>query len=352
MFVLKHLFCSKLCLWSVVLCLFHTMGGAAPQLLQKDPVRSPDRKFAANVEWDDVGFIGLLRMIITRPDGGPLFSVELPEINPSPANLAWINNDWVACESFLGDKGSAFFYVHIPTRRGYLVEIIAPRPDADWVVNFATNDAVSTAAIHTISRQRSSLFPILLRGLPTEGADYYLTDFCESLRDTVDAYSNFRKRENFRELEFLSAAYYRTSVGAVVLATLDERPHVVYFPIATTAPKEMLSRVKRHPLPTEVEDAFAQIGAPAPRVRWVSDSGEYEIYGTNDDGQSTGPVTRGRFENVQDNDFVPDAEEQIGSPAAAVKISDPDRKPIPAAKGKAPAKKSNTSRSKKPSRSG
>lgn len=338
-------------LFILLLTLSGKTATAAPQLLHKDPIYSPDRKFRANVEWDDVGFIGLIRMKVHNPSGNELFSVELPEINPSPANLAWIDEDWVACESFLGDKGSAFFYVHVPSRRGYLIEIIAPRPDADWVINYATNDSISTAAIHTVSRDRSSLFPVLLRSLPTDGPDYYTRDFCEQLQEAVDAYSAYRKRENIREIEFLSEADYQTSVGAVVLATVDARPHVVYFPIGTTTPQEMLSRVKRQPLARDVETAFGAVGAPRPAVRWRGEGAEFEVFGTDEEGQTTGPRESGSFRNVSDTAYVPDAHETIDSPAQAVKIKEPTRRPIPAAKGKPPAKK-NTSRSKKPGRSG
>src|SRR5688500_14950666 len=63
---------------------------SAPKVLEPAAISSPSRKYKANVEWEDIGFIGVIRMNIFHPNGDPHFSLELPEISPSPANLMWI----------------------------------------------------------------------------------------------------------------------------------------------------------------------------------------------------------------------------------------------------------------------
>ena len=44
-----------------VACLV-SRGDSAPRTLLPEPLRSPDRQFAANVQWDDAGFVGVLSM--------------------------------------------------------------------------------------------------------------------------------------------------------------------------------------------------------------------------------------------------------------------------------------------------
>jgi len=322
---------------------------AAPKVLQKESIRSPDKRFMANVESDDVGFMGVIRMRIYHPNGDMAFSVELPQINPEPANLAWIDEDWVACESFLGDRASAFFFVHVPTKRGYMIEIFAPRPDADWMLNYVTNDSVSTAAIHTISRNRSSLFPVLMRDLPTDGPDYYTTEFCEELRDALHAYSDYRKKEKIRNIEFLTTADHRTSVGAVLLATVDQNPEVVYFPMGTTTTVDLLGRTKRQGVSDELRELATGLGAPSFRVMWTDDAGSFEVQHLRDDGSTSGTVMRGKFEGAVDSEFIPDENEPLAADAQE-RVEEPKpEKTIPAAKGKSSSSKS--SASKKPSRS-
>jgi hypothetical protein len=317
-----------------------------PKVLEPSALSSPSRRCKANVEWEDIGFIGVIRMNLYHPNGDPWFSVELPEINPSPANLMWIDDEWIGCESFLGDRGSGFFYVHVPTQRGYLVDIIAPRPDADWVLNFSTNDRISTSSIRTISRDRDSLFPILLRDLPTEGPDYFTTDFCNDVRDAVDAYTSWRKKEKIRDMEFLGEADLRTSVGVLTVATIDQVPSAVYFPAGTTTTADMLDRVRHMPLPAAAQHLLLGVDAPIPRPKWTDNKGAFVIEAVDTDTPTSVTILmNGKFDNVHDEPYV----RTVGS-AVVVDVTsssaEKPKKPIPAAKDKPPRSKS----SKRPSR--
>ncbi|MGI8908726.1 MAG: hypothetical protein ACR2IE_19820 [Candidatus Sumerlaeaceae bacterium] len=328
-------------------------AAATPKVLEPAAIASPGRQHKANVEWEDIGFIGVIRMNLFHPNGDPHFSVELPEINPSPANLIWIDEEWIACESFIGDNGSGFFYVHVPTRRGYLIDIIAPRPDADWVFNFSTTDSVSTAAIRTVSKDRDSLFPILLRDLPTEGPDYFTTEFCNELREAVDGYTAYRKKEILRTVEFLSGVDIRTSAGAITVASFDNVPSVAYFPLGTTTTAEMLQRFQRQPLPDEAQKLLNGVGAPVPRVRWVDDRGSFRVDAVSaDDPTSVIELMAARFDDVHDKPYQaseePQTELEVTTEPESKKRE--AKKPIPAAKGKPSRSKSSSKSAKKPSR--
>ena len=343
--VLRHSIRIFACL--VALVIPSVLFGAA-RVLETRPVPSPDKRFLANVEWDDVGFIGLLRMRVYLPNGDPYVTVELPEINPSPANLAWLNDEWVSCESFIGDRGSGFFYVHVPSKRAYLIEIVAPKPESDWILSFTTNDSVSSAAIRTISRGRDSLFPILLRDLPTDGADYFDAEFAENLRASVDQFSQYRKQAKFRKFELLSDADIHTSVGAVTVANFDGQADVVYFPAGTTTPLEMLAKVKRQPLSAASQLLINGINPPTPEPRWKDASGAFQIRGTYRD-ESTAPLMlmTGEFLNVSDHPFTPPVEEEtsVSSTKGKGKVEDAKgKKPSPSAKGKSAASSKSPSR--------
>jgi hypothetical protein len=347
------LWCNAMRLrWSGALALLMIASSAWPttKVLQQAALASPHKRYAANVEWDDTGFIGFLRMRIYLPNGDPYFSVDLPEINPSPANLMWIDEEWVACESFIGDRGSGFCYVHVPSRRGYLIEIIAPRPDVDWVVNYSTNDVVSSAAIRSLCKDRDSLFPILLRDLPTEGPDYFTSEFCNTLREAVDAYSAFRAKEKIKTLELLSDADIRTTVGAIAIASADNVPSVIYFPTGTTTPREMLERSRRERLPETAQRLLNGVDPPIPKAKWMDDRGSFIVEATDaDNATSVSVLMRGKFEDAHDELYTGGAER-----VSAISITESGtqmpsaRKPIPAAKGK-PPRRTGTS-SKRPSR--
>jgi hypothetical protein len=348
---------------------------AKPQTLADKPIDSPTGEFWVNLEWEDVGFIGILRMKVFGRSGELLRTIEVPEISPDPANLSWIDNEWVGCESYLGTNGSGFFYVHAPSGRGYLVEIVASRPREDWVFSVATSDPLSSAAISTISRGRSSLFPILLRNAPENEAEYFMPDFCRQLSVAADAYNDFRRRNHIVEIEFLSDADIRSDLGAVCVASVDDHMEVLYFPAGAPTPQDMLSRAKRQRLPSSVGQLLDAPNAPEPTVRWLQ-GGEYVVEGAPADGNptTTSPATmvlaRGKFEGVTDvpmptptpppaakeksekgkksKKIVPDDEDESGKPGATVSITDSGT--TAGAKARPPARPAPKSRGKRSSR--
>lgn len=324
---------------------------AAPESLEARPVSSPDGRYGANVEWEDAGFIGIIRMRIFQSNGDPYLRIELPEINPSPANLMWINEEWVGCESFLGDRGSGFFFVHVPTRRGYLIDIVAPENSNDWLVNVATNDNISSESIRTYTVGRNALFPILLRDLPTDGAEYFTEEFAERLREAVDAFSRHRAKAGYKTIELVSPVDVQTSTGAVAVADIDEVPKLVYFPVGTTSTQAMLSRTRRIDLPEEAVQVLTGLDPPTPVASWTNARGGYQVLATSADASSTAPqeLTSGTLEGVWDEPYVAD------TPAIEEVVIE-DAAPEPAKKSSRPVKSSRkgaTSKrnSKKPSRS-
>lgn len=347
MFV-RSLILSLMLAWAAV-------AGADVARLEAKPLSSPDGTYSANVEWDNQGFMGFLRMRIYSGDGDLLLTVELPEINPNPANLLWLDEEWVACESFLGTRGSGFFYVHVPTKRGYLVDIVAPGEKSDWLLNFTSNDRISTASIETISRDQSSLFPILMRELPMDGADYFTVEFAMALRAAVDSYLIFRRENKFREMEFVGKPTIREGVGALTLANVDNHPHMIYFPANTTTTQQMLQRTRLVKLDSE------RMSTEPAMIRWKSDAGDWEIFRGSTDGMTSATVLfNGKVENAIDPPFygptirhLVTGTEPPGRPgsekkpamAGKVKVEDSKKKPAPAKKP-APKKSSGSSKKK------
>jgi hypothetical protein len=290
-------------------------GFAAPQSLLHEAAPSPDKSLAANVEWDPAGFIGVMRMRIFGPDGKLRRTAEIPEINPSPANLVWLDNEWVACDSFIGDRGSGFFYVHAPTGRGYLLEVSVPKPGADWVVNISSTDPASSASVPMVSRGRSSLFPVLLRTLPDDAPGYFTTEFRQKLTDAVDAFLAWRRDKGFRSLDLISDTDIRPELGALVLARLDDRTEVIYFPAGAESPADMLARARRVPLPDELHRASKADGAPELRVRW-GEGAAFAVETVPLDPKTAGNpklVAQGKLEGVSDKPVPPDPPSGIGS---------------------------------------
>jgi hypothetical protein len=288
---------------------------AAPQALLPQPLLSPDKALAANVEWDPAGFIGVMRMRVYNPDGKLLRTAEIREINPSPANLVWIDSEWVACDSFIGDRGSGFFYVHAPTGRGYLLEVAVPKPGADWVVSVASTDPVSSDSVPTISRGRSSVFPVLLRTLPDGAGDYFTPEFRQKLTESVDAFTAWRRDKRFRTLDLVSDADIRPELGALVIVRLDGRAEVIYFPAGADFPADMLARARRVPLPDELQRALNADPPPQVRVRW-REGPEFLVETVAADPRTTGSgrvLAQGRLEGVADKPVPADPPSRIGS---------------------------------------
>lgn len=303
-------------------------GYSAPRTLLPEPLRSPDRQFAANVQWDDAGFVGVLSMQVFSGSGKLLRTVEVPEINPSPANLLWLDDEWVACDSFIGHNGSGFFYVHAPTGKGYLLEIVAPSPDTDWIFSAASNDPISSGTVSNISRGRMSLFPIQLRNVPDREAAFFSAEFVREVTVAIETYNAYRKQRGIRHVEILSDADIRTQYGAIFVAQVDGRAEVVYFPAGAETPVEMFNRVKRYPLPANIQAMLKQSPPPDLRARWLKD-GEFVVEsftlpaGPVSSAAST-PVAKGRLENVTDKPFNRETTSTLGTTGTLTRGETPD----------------------------
>ena len=260
--------------------------------------------------------------------GKLLRTVEVPEINPSPANLLWLDDEWVACDSFIGHNGSGFFYVHAPTGKGYLLEIVAPSPDTDWIFSTASNDPVSSATVSNISRGRMSLFPIQLRNVPDKEAAFFSAEFVRDVTVAIETYNAYRKQRGIRHIEILSDADIKTQYGAIFVAMVDGRAEVVYFPAGTETPVEMFNRVKRYPLPQNIQLMLKQSPPPDLRARWLKD-GEFVVEsftvpaGTAPLAAST-PVAKGRLENVSDKPYAPETTATLQTTGPLTHAASPD----------------------------
>lgn len=279
---------------------------AAPQILEQKPIDSPDKSYSANIEWDDAGFLGRIKMMIYTGGSTPRKSVELPQMKPAPANLTWISENFVGCESFIATEGGSFFYMDVERTRGYIIEMFAPVKDGDWIVSYTTNDDVSSDSISTISAGHSSLFPILLRELPTEGEYYFTPDFVFLLADAVDAFTQWRKEEGFHQLKFLSKPSADPGRGALVLAAFDDEAEIVYYPQGTTTTREMLALTQRHPLPENLQTRLQGIDPPTLKVEWLPDGTDFHIVATDAGTTDTHvqEVLRGRIEGAKDAPFT------------------------------------------------
>ena len=295
---------------------------AAPRTLLPEPKPSPNGALAANVEWDEAGFIGRLSMRIFNKSGKLLRTVDVPEINPSPANLLWLDDEWVACDSFIGHNGSGFYYVHAPTGKGYLLEIVAPDPRTDWIFTAASSDAVSSASIANISRGRTSLFPILLRSVPDNEAGFFMADFVREVAVAIETYNAYRKQRGITRIDILSDADIETSHGAIFVAQVDGRAEVIYFPAGAESPVEMFNRVKRYPLPANIQAMLKQSPPPDLRVKWQGE-GKFIVqsFAATQEGITSSPATvaQGRLENISDKSFQgKETSGTLGKPAPEV----------------------------------
>lgn len=305
--------------------------GALPQRLTPNPVPSPDKSLQASIEWEDVGYIGLLRIIIYDAKGQITRKVEMPEISPEPISLVWVNNEWVGSESFVGEHGGGFFYVNATNGRGYLLEIVEPRPGTDWVFTVTSNSAISTATVSNISRGQSSLFPILLRDAPRSQTDYMNPAFVTRFAHAVDVYNEFRRVNKIHEIDLISDADIRPELGAIFLGSVDDVPQVIYFPAGAPVPEALLSKVQRQKLPDDMAAKLASPDAPDVAVRWL-EGGEYvlEQKPAGEKANTSGTILlKSRFENVSDTPYV--------APTVTPAVQIQPAKPT-AAPGKAPAK--------------
>lgn len=315
------LYCFRMILPGVVaFCMAAAVAPAAPRTLYATPVLSPDRTRSANVQWDDAGFMGVITVRVYDTSGTLMHAVSLPEIDPSPVDLLWIDENWVAVESHLGERATGYFYVDARSGRGYLMEIFALASDEEWEFSVATNDALSSKPVTTVAHGRSSLFPVLLRDAPWESHDYFRPDLPARLASATNAFLEYRKRSGFRQLEVLCEGEVNSELGAVALARFDNCPEVVCFPVSTTVPLEMLSRVQRHPVEIPVLQALERGNETRVRVRWdPSADGSYVVEGVSgwaEDQLTTRVLMRGRFARAQTPLLpAPPAGEETSRPA-------------------------------------
>lgn len=332
---------------------------AAPQMLLKDPLESPYGKYAANVQWDAAGYIGRIRMLVYGSGEKPIAVGELPQIKPSPANLTWISEDWFACESFVAESGASFCYMNVPRKRAYMIEIFAPKDDGDWLISYSSSAAKSNDSIQTISSGHSSLFPILLRDLPDSGLGYLSADFPILLSDAVDSFVEWRTKQGFKEMKFLSKVGENPKLGRLLIASFDEQVDMVYFPQGTTSTREMLALTKRKALPDDVQKMMNGINPPTLSIDWTDDKGGFHVLAHRDD-QTTGPteLVAGRLEGISDSKYtgpgVSDLlgekgkESSSGGGKSNVKITDSNKK---SRSSKSSSGSGSSSSKKKPSRS-
>lgn len=224
--------------------------GAATRRLLRDNVLSPNRQWSANLEWEDIGFLGILRMKLERADGRTTAAIELPALRPQPSGLQWIGNDWVGCESFIGERAAGFFFVHIPGKRGYLLDIVESEYDQRWIFSFASNDEVSSATIPAASSGRRSLFPVVLDELPADSTGFFTEDFCRRLAQSLDEFHAWRRSSGVSTLELLTEAAVSATSEGLVLAQRDGDFQLVRFSTATTGTAEMLDAAEWQSLPT------------------------------------------------------------------------------------------------------
>lgn len=300
---------------------------AAPHTLFSRPVSSPDRTRMANVQWDDTGFMGRISIQILDAQERLIHNVELPEINPAPSDLLWLDDEWVMVESALGPQASGLFYAHAPSGRGFLLEIVT-RSDAEWDFLVSTNDLVCSASIYNASIGRSCLFPILLHDIPDDASAYFRPPFPAALARASLAFCDYRRESGFLELEIVSDTCVRSDLGALLLARFDQEPELVYYPTGTTIPAEMFSRVQRIPVNDEVRDALECPEDIKVVVRWgEARVGDFVIEGVSSSSPpTTTTLMRGHLDGISNAPLPPppvliDDAQTTASPVASVSLS-------------------------------
>lgn len=254
----------------------------APATLSPEPAVSPDGRLAANIEWDDTGFIGSIKGIVA-PAGAPAGSgaarsATLPEINPAPTDLLWLDDEWFGCQSAIGERGSGFFYMHAPTAQAYLLEVVAPEGGGGWLATLTWDDGRSSAAMPLAGRGREALFPALLRELPEIESEYFRPEFAVRVARAARAVSAWRAATGWRELEVLGAVEVSPEQGALAPVRMDGRPFVAWFPLGTTGTAEMLARTRLTPFDEAAARALAA-AEPAPELaaRWTDGAGGFAV---------------------------------------------------------------------------
>ena len=221
---------------------------------------------------------------------GATRSATLPEINPAPTDLLWLDDEWFGCQSAIGERGSGFFYMHAPTAQAYLLEVVAPEGGGGWLATLTWDDGRSSAAMPLAGRGREALFPALLRELPEIESEYFRPEFAVRVARAARAVSAWRAATGWRELEVLGAVEVSPEQGALAPVRMDGRPFVAWFPLGTTGTAEMLARTRLTPFDEAAARALAA-AEPAPELaaRWTDGAGGFAVLALPGAGMGAGP---------------------------------------------------------------
>ncbi|MGC8739885.1 MAG: hypothetical protein ACP5QZ_12690 [Candidatus Sumerlaeaceae bacterium] len=229
---------------------------AVEQLLPK-PERSPDGKLGANVEWETLGQVGVLRIKIFDANDRVVGSIEVPQVRPDPADLTWLDQRWVMCESFLGERASGFYYVDALSMRGYLLEIYALQGKPNWDFDVTYADRETSFSVSNVSIGRTCLFPVVLGALPVQEDQYFRLEFCQRFVAAVDAYRLWLREEKWRTFDVFGEAAIRSGTGGLALCSHDGQLALVYFSLRAEEPLKILKAARLLPLPAELAAKLA-----------------------------------------------------------------------------------------------
>lgn len=264
--------------WAVVAlaaCLAGPAASFGAERLLTVPEASPSGKMSANVEWESLGQVGVVRVLLYEGADKLVGKVEVPQVRPNPGELRWIDDAWVVCESFLGDRASGFLYVEAKSRRAYLLEIYAFQVGAPWHFDVAYQDAQTSLAVSCASAGRACFFPIHLREAPLGEEDYFTAEFRRRFTSAVDEFLAWKRTQGIRSLEIVGSPAIRSGVGGLAICLIDGRPELVYFPLYAASTADMLARVRRLNLDGAVSRAVLTTSRNL-RVTWET-TGTYAI---------------------------------------------------------------------------
>lgn len=230
-------------------------ANAAEQLLPQ-PEPSPTGQYAANVEWESLGQVGVLRMVIYGKDKRVRGSVEVPQVRPDPADLTWLNDKWVMCESFLGERASGFFYVDAKELKGYLLEIFAVRASGTWEFDVTYADRQTSMTVSPVSSGRCCLFPVVLGPLPETEDEYFTLAFCERFVGAVQAYREWRRKQNIETLDFVGEVALRPGTGGLIACLVNKEPSVIWFPLSSLSSEQVLKLSRIHRIDPALRSEF------------------------------------------------------------------------------------------------
>jgi hypothetical protein len=294
-------------LFFVLAFVLQHIGWSAEQLLS-EPEPSPDGERAANVEWESLSQVGCLRIKIYSKARQILGSVEVPQIRPDPGELEWIDNRWVVCESFLGERASAFFYVDALELRGYLLEIFALREGSDWDFDVRYVDSGTTLTVSNISRGQACLFPIVLGVVPSSEEAYFSPEFCQKFVKAVDEYRQWLRKRSISNFTLVGRADVRPGLGGIAAALSNGHPTLLWFPLGSRVPADVLATARLVPLSDTLTNEFL-VHSRGIEARWLGQENastwRYVINRRAADDDATSPsaprtLWQGQLSGVQD----------------------------------------------------